>query len=145
MFKIGKINSLTILERSDYGLYLGVIDDTPADSPQVKHATEELGDASPTRVLLPNRYCTADMTIGSTLDVFVYNDSEDRLVATTEKPIAMVGEFAYLQVRDVNRIGAFLDWGSPRICLYLLPNSGRVCTLMAYTWYMYTWTMLPAV
>ena len=76
MFKIGKINSLTILERSDYGLYLGVIDDTPADSPQVKHATEELGDASPTRVLLPNRYCTADMTIGSTLDVFVYNDSE---------------------------------------------------------------------
>ena len=111
MFKIGKINSLTILERSDYGLYLGVIDDTSADSPQVKHATEELGDASPTRVLLPNRYCTADMTIGSTLDVFVYNDSEDRLVATTEKPIAMVGEFAYLQVRDVNRIGAFLDWG----------------------------------
>lgn len=111
MFKIGKINSLTILERSDYGLYLGVIDDTPADSPQVKHATEELGDASPTRVLLPNRYCTADMTIGSTLDVFVYNDSEDRLVATTEKPIAMVGEFAYLQVRDVNRTGAFLDWG----------------------------------
>ena len=115
MFKIGKINSLTILERSDYGLYLGVIDDTSADSPQVKHATEELGDASPTRVLLPNRYCTADMTIGSTLDVFVYND-----LRTCKCEMSIVSELS-------------LTGDSPRICLYLLPNSGRVCTLMAYT------------
>ncbi len=111
MFKVGKINTLTVLERSDYGLYLGEADEASADTPHGSRATDVLADTPPTRVLLPNRYCTDDMVIGSTMDVFVYNDSEDRLVATTERPIAMVGEFAYLQVRDVNRIGAFLDWG----------------------------------
>lgn len=111
MFKVGKTNTLIILERSDYGLYLGETAETFADTPHSVRVSEGSGDASPARVLLPNRYCTDDMAVGSTLDVFVYNDSEDRLVATTEKPIAMVGEFAYLQVRDVNRIGAFLDWG----------------------------------
>lgn len=111
MLKIGKINTLTILERSDYGLYLGETNKASSSSPQTEHTIPRRGDAADTRVLLPNRYCTDDMTIGSTQDVFVYNDSEDRLVATTERPLAMVGEFAYLQVRDVNRIGAFLDWG----------------------------------
>ena len=111
MFKIGKNNTLTVLERSDYGLYLGETDEALVDAPHSSRVQENLVDTPSTRVLLPNRYCTDDMSIGSTLDVFVYNDSEDRLVATTEKHIAMVGEFAYLQVRDVNRIGAFLDWG----------------------------------
>lgn len=96
MLKIGKINALKVAEQSDYGLYLCA--DTEGD---------ELTD----KVLLPNRYCTEEMTIGSEVEVFVYKDSEDRVVATTETPIAMVGEFAYLRVRDVNRIGAFLDWG----------------------------------
>ena len=52
--------------------------------------------------------------IGDELTVFVYNDSDDRLIATTETPFATVGEFAYLQVRDVNATGAFLDWGLPK-------------------------------
>lgn len=52
--------------------------------------------------------------IGDQLEVFVYNDSDDRLIATTEVPFAQVGEFAYLQVRDVNATGAFLDWGLPK-------------------------------
>jgi predicted RNA-binding protein (virulence factor B family) len=67
----------------------------------------ELGE-----ILLPGRYIPADLKPKDKLDVFVYRDSEDRLVATTETPLAMVGEFAYLKVISVNRnIGAFLDWG----------------------------------
>lgn len=96
MLKIGKINTLKVAEQSDYGLYL---------------SADAEGDELTEKVLLPNRYCTEEMTIGSEVEVFVYKDSEDRVVATTETPIAMVGEFAYLRVRDVNRIGAFLDWG----------------------------------
>ena len=63
-------------------------------------------------ILLPGRYIPRGVRPGATMDVFVYRDSEDRLVATTETPLAMVGEFAYLRVISVNaRVGVFLDWG----------------------------------
>lgn len=63
-------------------------------------------------ILLPGRYIPRGVRPGASMDVFVYRDSEDRLVATTETPLAMVGEFAYLRVVSVNpRIGVFLDWG----------------------------------
>lgn len=63
-------------------------------------------------ILLPGRYIPRGAGVGATIDVFVYRDSEDRLVATTETPLAMVGQFAYLRVVSVNPgIGAFLDWG----------------------------------
>ncbi len=63
-------------------------------------------------ILLPGRYIPRGAKPGITMDVFVYRDSEDRLVATTETPEAMVGEFAYLRVVSVNpRIGVFFDWG----------------------------------
>ena len=91
MTGIGKINSLEIARRTEQGFYL----------------IDENGNG----VLLPNRYITADMNIGDTIDVFVYNDSEDRPIATTETPYAQVGEFALLRVKAVNSIGAFLDWG----------------------------------
>lgn len=91
MTGIGKINSLEIARRTEQGFYL----------------IDENGN----EVLLPNRYITADMNIGYTIDVFVYNDSEDRPIATTETPYAQVGEFALLRVKAVNSIGAFLDWG----------------------------------
>ncbi len=91
MTGIGKINSLEIARRTEQGFYL----------------IDENGN----EVLLPNRYITADMNIGDTIDVFVYNDSEDRPIATTETPYAQVGEFALLRVKAVNSIGAFLDWG----------------------------------
>jgi uncharacterized protein len=91
MFFIGKYNHLTIARSSDYGLYL---EDVQGDE-----------------VLLPNRYVTDDMRIDDTITVFVYNDSDDRLVATTEKPLVVRNEFAYLEVKDVNANGAFLDWG----------------------------------
>lgn len=92
MVKNGRYNTLQITEKSEHGLYL-------------QDSTEE-------KILLPNAYITPDMRIGEEIEVFVYNDSEDRLVATTEKPLAQAGEFAYLEVIAVNEsVGAFLDWG----------------------------------
>ena len=89
---IGKRNTLSIVRASTPGLYLD---------------GGELGE-----ILLPGRYIPAALKPKDKLDVFVYRDSEDRLVATTETPLATVGQFAYLKVVSVNRnIGAFLDWG----------------------------------
>lgn len=89
---LGKRNVLPVVRASAPGLYLD---------------GGELGE-----ILLPGRYIPADLKPKDKLDVFVYRDSEDRLVATTETPHAMVGEFACLKVINVNpRIGAFLDWG----------------------------------
>ena len=89
---LGKRNLLTVLRSSTPGLYL----DGGA-----------LGE-----ILLPGRYIPTGATVGGKVDVFVYRDSEDRLVATTEQPLASVGELAYLRVAGINpRVGVFLDWG----------------------------------
>ena len=92
MATIGRRNKLSIERASGPGLYLN---------------GGELGE-----ILLPGRYIPKDVAPGDLMDVFIYLDSEDRLVATTETPRVMVGEFASLQVVSVNRkVGAFLDWG----------------------------------
>ncbi len=92
MAAIGKRNTLSIVRESAPGLYL---------------SGGELGE-----ILLPRRYIPRALQQGDKLDVFVYLDSEDRLVATTERPLATVGEFACLEVVSVNpRVGAFLNWG----------------------------------
>ena len=89
--KIGEYNELRINRTVDFGAYL-IDDDTH-------------------EVLLPKRYLTPDMKVGDTIRVFVYNDSENRPVATTEVPKAVVGDFALMRVKAVNKVGAFLDWG----------------------------------
>lgn len=93
-------------------------------------------------ILLPARLVPAGAKPGDILDVFVYLDSEDRLIATTEQPLAEVGEVAWLRVRDVNDAGAFLDWGLPKDLL--LPYNeqprelkrfiepGRHCMVMVF-------------
>ncbi len=92
MATIGKRNTLTVLRGSSPGVYLD---------------GGEHGD-----ILLPNRYVPHKVATGERLEVFVYKDSEDRLVATTETPLVTVGEVATLRVISVTpRIGAFLDWG----------------------------------
>lgn len=96
MIKIGQTNHLTAVEKTEYGMYL-----VDAANP---------GE----RILLPNRYCTDKLSVGDSLDVFVYTDSEDRPVATTEVPLCSVGQFAYLQAVDNTRVGTFLDWGLPK-------------------------------
>jgi uncharacterized protein len=92
MATIGTRNSLRVVREAPPGVYLD---------------GEELGE-----ILLPRRYVPPKLRPGDEIDVFVYLDSEDRLVATTETPLAMVGEIACLEVVGVNRdVGAFLNWG----------------------------------
>lgn len=94
MIKIGNYNTLRVARFVDFGAYL-----TDDDNHEV---------------LIPSRYLPTSAAVGDELEVFVYNDSEDRPVAVTDHPFATVGEFAFLQVVDVNRYGAFLDWGVPK-------------------------------
>ncbi|WP_354624986.1 S1-like domain-containing RNA-binding protein [Psychromonas sp. MME2] len=94
MVKIGAYNELTIIKRVDFGFYLD--------------------GWSEGEILLPKRYITDAMKVGDKVTVFLYFDSEDRLIATTQKAKAEVGQFASLKVIDTNRAGAFLDWGLPK-------------------------------
>lgn len=92
MAQIGKRNLLTIVRSSTPGLYLD--------------------GGTHGEILLPGKFIPTGAVVGGKVEVFVYRDSEDRLVATTQKPLAQVGEFACLQVAGVNpRIGVFLNWG----------------------------------
>ena len=90
MIEIGKYNELKIFSKTDIGLYLGDGVDN---------------------VLLPTRYVPVGTEVGQSLEVFVYLDNEDRPVATTLKPFALLDEFAFLKVKEINQFGAFLDWG----------------------------------
>lgn len=92
--KLGEINTLRILRETDNGLYL--------------QSTNE------DEVLLPNLYVTKEMEFDDTIDVFIYTDSEDRLVATTVKPLGLKNEFVFAKVVDVARFGAFVDIGLPK-------------------------------
>lgn len=89
--EIGKVNKLKVLREVSIGVYLD---------------GDTIGD-----VLLPKRYVPEGTKEGDEVEVFIHLDSEDRLIATTERPLAQVGEFAWLKVVSVSKFGAFLDWG----------------------------------
>lgn len=91
MAEIGKINILKVVRETDNGVYLD---------------GENLGE-----ILMPRKFVTDEVKESQEAEVFIYTDSEDRLVATTETPLAKVGEFAFLKVVSTSRFGAFLDWG----------------------------------
>jgi len=91
MIKLGDYNILKIVKSVDFGLYL------------------DGGDAG--EILLPNRYVPDGFAIGDDLEVFIYLDQNEKLVATTLHPLAKVGDIAYLEVAWVNEYGAFLNWG----------------------------------
>lgn len=126
MLEIGKYNSLTVVKQLDFGFYL----DGGA-----------LGE-----ILLPTRYAPMECKPGDALEVFIYYDSEDRLIATTETPHAQVGECAAMKVVQIGKFGAFLDWGLTKDLLVpfkeqrvpmelgktyvvgvFLDNTGRIC------------------
>jgi len=90
MLKIGRYNDLVVEKRVEFGLYLQSEED---------------------RILLPKKYVSEGVNIGDTLKVFVYTDSEDRPVATTLKPIGILGDFVFLKAKDVASFGTFMDWG----------------------------------
>jgi len=126
MVRIGNLNRLQVVKDVDFGVYL---------------AADDLGE-----ILLPRRYVPRDCKINDWIEVFIYRDSEDLLIATTQSPSVMVGQCAYLKVVDVNQVGAFLDWGLPKdlfvpfseqqypmkpgqsyvVYVYLDENSGRI-------------------
>lgn len=91
MIQVGQSYTLEVVSIVNFGVYLDA---------------KNLGV-----VLLPSKFVPADTELSDLVSVFLYFDSEDRLIATTQTPKAMVGEFAYLQVSDTNDFGAFLDWG----------------------------------
>ncbi len=97
MIELGKRQTLTIVKKLDFGAYLA--DTTVSDK------SEE------NRVLLPKKDVPSDLEIMDPIDVFVYRDSKDRLIATTRDPLIHLGESATLTVKEVGNIGAFLDWG----------------------------------
>lgn len=90
MIEIGKLNELRATHREEFGLYL-------TDGQQ--------------NVLLPRKFVPRDIQIGDTMEVFVYTDSEDRPVATTQRPKGQAGEFAAMVAKEVTPVGAFMDWG----------------------------------
>ena len=92
--ELGKINTLQLDRLTTPGAYLLAKDGND--------------------VLLPGQYLTQDMREGELIDVFLYTDSEDRLVATTQKPLAMLDEFGVFEVVDIAPFGAFVDWGLPK-------------------------------
>lgn len=91
MLKLGQINELEVLRKVDFGYFLDGF---------------EYGD-----ILMPAKYAADGLEIGDHVNVFVYLDSSEKLVATSEQPKAFVGQFAFLTVMRVNEVGAFLDWG----------------------------------
>jgi predicted RNA-binding protein (virulence factor B family) len=91
MAEVGKYNTLKVVKTVDFGVYL------------------DGGDEG--EILLPKRFVPAGVQEGADLEVFLYHDSENRIIATTQTPKAIVGEIAFLEALSVNRQGAFLDWG----------------------------------
>ena len=93
MLRIGEKQELTIIKKVDFGVYLA----------------EKQGEED--KVLLPKKQVPEGAEIGDRLEVFLYKDSDDRLIATTRLPKITLGEVGFLRVSDVGKIGAFMDWG----------------------------------
>lgn len=139
MIELGKKQELHIVKQVEFGVYLA---DTVNTQEQETESSEE-------RILLPGKEVPKDAAIGDAISVFVYRDSQDRLIATTREPQVYVGQTAILPVKEVGKIGAFLDWGLEKdlllpfseqtkrvqqgehclVALYI-DKSSRLCTTM---------------
>lgn len=102
MIKVGQFNKLKMVREVPFGVYL---------------QGGEWGE-----ILLPNKSIPKGALVGDVLDVFIYFDSEDKIIATTTRPHAKVGSCAFLKVVDVNAVGAFLDWGLDKDLLVPKPE-----------------------
>jgi len=130
--EVGRMNRLRVDREVDFGVYLTPINSPPTATDDTEESKKRDG------ILLPGRYVPEGLEIDDEIAVFVYADSEDRLLATTETPKAMAGEAAFLRVVAVNRTGTFLDWGLPKDLM--LPygeqkrelEPGQFCTVFVY-------------
>ncbi len=104
MIELGKIQSLNVVNKTDFGIYLGNIEE---------------------KVLLPIKQVPEDIEVGDAMEVFVYRDSSDRLISTTREPAITLGQIALLQVKQTAAIGAFMDWGLEKDLL--LPFKEQTC------------------
>lgn len=111
MIEIGRTFSLEVVKETEFGVYLDA---------------ENLGE-----ILLPSKHTPKNLRIGDIVEVFLYLDSEDRPIATTQTPKAEVGEFAYLEMKDNTPIGAFLDWGLDKDVLVPFAEQHRPMTVGA--------------
>jgi len=114
LIQVGKYNRLEVIKSIEAGFYIG-------DGEQ--------------EILLPRKWIPTGTQIGDELEVFIYRDSEDRLIATTMEPFAVVDTFAFLEVKEVNAIGAFLDWGIQKDLL--VPFSEQANPLIAGNSYVF--------
>ena len=114
MLNIGNYNTLKIIKILSFGAYL--------DGGEGKE------------ILLPTRYVPNGAQVGDDVEVFIYHDNEGRLIATTLHPNAVVGEFAFMQVKSVNTTGAFLDWGLMKDLL--VPYKEQKLTMREGKWYL---------
>ncbi|MCD7812657.1 MAG: S1-like domain-containing RNA-binding protein [Lachnospiraceae bacterium] len=144
MLRTGEKQELTVVKKVDFGVYL-------ADVPE-----EPSGKREEDKVLLPKKEVPAETAVGDRLEVFLYRDSKDRLIATRREPKLTVGKFAVLKVKEVSKIGAFLDWGLEKdlllpfheqtakvfageeclVAMYV-DKSGRLCATMRVYPYLY--------
>ena len=140
MIKLGEKQKLVVVKKVEFGVYL-----SPA---KAEGDVSENGEAVE-KVLLPVKQVPADCNIGDELEVFIYRDSKDRMIATTREPVLVMGGVAELKVAQVGKIGAFLDWGLEKdlllpfkqqtkrvkqgdtvlVSLYI-DKSGRLCATM---------------
>lgn len=112
MLRIGDYNELEVVKERDFGVYL---------------------DSDEGEILLPQKYIPEGLAIGDKINVFIYRDTEDRLIATTITPNARVGDIAFLEVKDTNRYGAFLDWGLEKDLL--VPFGEQMIRMNKGSWY----------
>ena len=101
--RLGYTQTLVAVKKTDFGLFL-----TDIEKKEDKNRDTE------DEVLLPKNQVTEDIRVGSEIEVFLYKDSEDRMIATRLVPLIKIGEIKKLKVKEVNKIGAFLDWGLPK-------------------------------
>ncbi len=131
MIRLGEKQTLVVIKKVDFGVYLAE-----------KQGSEE-------KVLLPQKQVPEGTDLGSSLEVFIYKDSDDRLIATTSDPKIMLGDVRVLKVKETTRIGAFMDWGLEKdvllpfkeqtakvkagddvLCAMYIDKSSRLCVTM---------------
>ncbi len=118
MIEIGKTNRLTILRDTPPGMYLG--------------------DGGDEVVLLPTKFIEPEFKINDQIDVFIYKDSNDRIIATRYKPYVEINQFAFLNVTEVNQVGAFLDWGLEKD-LFVPFKEQKIKMLEAHSYVVYVY------